>query len=212
MINHKDRNNIKTKFGNDWIMDISLWFLLFSNIVTIFIAIIENWDVWNVMWVYWFQSITIGFFNLIWILQLKEFSTEGLMKNGKPVLPTTGTKIEYAFVFLFSYGIFHFFYLMFMTIKIPNSTEFIYIYLTAILFFINHLFSFIYNNSKDTKKQNIGLLVACPYARIIPMHMTIIFGFFCNALLLFLIVKTLADALMHIIEHKVLRRRELQEK
>lgn len=200
--------------------DPSLWFLLFSNIATIFFAINENWDLSTIMWVYWFQSITIGFFNFIRILQLKEFSTEGFKINDRPAQPTQGTKNFTAFFFLFHYGFFHFGYLVFLLTgtliksyeNIANSVGLKYILLTALLFFINHLFSYFYNRPRDTKKQNIGALMFYPYARIIPMHLTIIFGSsFGGALPLFLVLKTFADAIMHIVEHNVLRKGEEQQ-
>lgn len=200
--------------------DPSLWFLLFSNIATIFFAITENWNLSTIMWVYWFQSITIGFFNFIRILQLREFSTEGFKINGRPAQPTQGTKIFTAFFFLFHYGFFHFGYMMFLLTgtvtkaygNAPNFIELKYIFLTALLFFINHLFSYFYNRPKDTKKQNIGSLMFYPYARIIPMHLTIIFGSsFGGALPLFLVLKTFADAIMHVVEHNVLRKGEEQQ-
>jgi hypothetical protein len=200
--------------------DPSLWFLLFSNIVTIFLAIIEKWNLLTLMWIYCFQSITIGFFNFIRIVQLKEFSTEGLRICGQSVQPTQGTKIFIGFFFLFHFGLFHFVYLKFLLMEtfakiygdIPNPAELKYIFLTALLFFLNHLFSYFYNRPRDTKKQNLGSLMSYPYARIIPMHLTIIFGSLVGgALLLFLMLKTFADVIMHVIEHNVLRKDELQK-
>jgi hypothetical protein len=93
--------------------DPSLWLLLFSNLVTIFFATKEGWNLSTIMWVYWFQSITIGLFNFIRILQLKEFSTEGFKINGQPAQPTQGTKKFTAFFFLFHYGFFTLFILYF---------------------------------------------------------------------------------------------------
>lgn len=200
--------------------DPSLWFLLFSNIATIFFAIIESWNLSTIMWIYWFQSITIGFFNFIRILQLKEFSTEGFRINGRPAQPTQRTKISTAFFFLFHYGLFHLVYLIFLLIgpftmayeNVSGSVESKYILLSPLIFFINHLFSYLYNRPKDTKKQNIGSLMFYPYARIIPMHLTIIFGSsFGGVLPLFLVLKTFADGIMHVVEHNVLRKGELQE-
>ena len=204
----KDSMFISKQSQRNPFSDPSLWFLLFSNIATIFFAIIENWNLSTIMWVYWFQSITIGFFNFIRILQLKEFSTEGFMINGRPAQPTQGTKFFTAFFFLFHFGLFHYAYLRFLLTGIftkaygntPNFVEVKYILLTALLFFINHLFSYFYNKPRDTKKQNIGLLTFYPYARIIPMHLTMIFGsLFGGALPLFLILKILADAIMHVV-------------
>lgn len=94
----------------------------------------------------------------------------------------------------------------------PSLVELKNVFLTALIFFLNHLFSYLYNRPKDTKKQNIGSLMFYPYARIIPMHLTIIFGPACNlSLPLFLLLKTIADVIMHSVEHNVLRKGELQE-
>lgn len=201
--------------------DLSFWLLLFSNIVTIYFAVTENWNISTVMWVYWFQSVTIGIFNFIRILQLKNFSTEGLKINGQPIQSTQQAKTFTALFFLFHYGFFHFGYMIFLLVgaftkaygSVPNVNELKYILLTALLFFLNHLFSYFYNKPKDTKKQNIGAVMFYPYARIIPMHVTIIFGFFFSGILpLFLVLKTFADLTMHMIEHSVLRKGELSKK
>lgn len=49
-----------------------------------------------------------------------------------------------------------------------------------------------------------------PYARVIPMHLTIIFGFGFGshsfALIIFLILKTVADWIMHEFEHRLLQK------
>ena len=73
-------------------------------------------------------------------------------------------------------------------------------------FFLNHFFSFRHNLERDARKvRNIGTIMFFPYARIIPMHLTIIVGGFfaykTGAVVLFLILKTLADLAMHAVEH-----------
>jgi hypothetical protein len=144
-------------------------------------------------------------------LQLKEFSTEGLKINDQPAQATKATKIFIAFFFLFHYGFFHLIYSFFLFSdgRGFSSLEWKYILLTALMFFLNHLFSHFYNRSRDTKKQNIGSLMSYPYARIIPMHVTIIFGgLFMGFILPFLLLKTFADLIMHTMEHEVLRKGE----
>ena len=194
--------------------DPSLWFLVLSNVLTIFFAIIGNWNLSTVLWVYWFQSIIIGFFNFVRILSLKEFSTVGFTINDQQVEPTQTTKIFTAFFFLFHYGFFHFVYFIFLTADSfvnsygsgLNFSELKFVLLAALVFFINHLFSYIYNKPKDTVKQNIGSLMFYPYYRIIPMHIILIFGIFLvGALPIFLVLKTITDTFMHSYEHKVLR-------
>jgi len=203
-------------FGSGFLSDHSTLFLLFANFIMIFFAIYENWNLLTIMFIYWCQSVIIGVFTFFKILNLKNFSTEGMRFSNGPALPTTGTKIGMAFFFLFHYGFFHFGYFFFLIANpffdISSQTSFtgLTILIVIVVFFINHLFSFLYNREKDAnKKQNIGKVMMFPYIRIIPMHLTIIFGsFFIMAgspqisLILFLILKTIADVAMHIIEHR----------
>lgn len=200
----------------NWLADKSLWVLTLSNIFSIYFAAIEGWSLPTVMLVYWFQSAVIGIFNFVRILQLKEFSTENFKINGRPAHPTQGTKIFTAFFFLIHYGIFHLAYLFFIlafpfsTLNKPAAEPALkYAFGMGLVFFVNHLFSYIYNKPRDTKKQNIGNLMFYPYARIIPMHLTIVFGAFnSGAIFLFMVLKALADAIMHILEHNVIRKGE----
>lgn len=57
------------------------------------------------------------------------------------------------------------------------------------------------------KKPNLGTLVFYPYLRIIPMHLTILWGTQMGggAMLFFMLIKTVADAGMHIVEHNLFR-------
>lgn len=203
-------------FGSGFLSDRSTLFLLFVNSIMIFFAIYENWSLLTIMFIYWCQSVIIGVFTFFKILNLKNFSTEGMRFSNIPALPTTGTKIGMAFFFLFHYGFFHFVYFFFLianpffNTSSPTSFTGLTILIVVVVFFVNHLFSFLYNREKDSKKkQNIGKVMMFPYIRIVPMHLTIIFGsFFIMAgspqmgLILFLILKTIADVAMHIVEHR----------
>ena len=81
----------------------------------------------------------------------------------------------------------------------------------AIAFVLNHLYSYRYHRALDRQgTPNIGTMMFTPYVRIIPMHLTIVFGVFAlgaTGILLFGVLKTLADVGMHILEHRVLGRR-----
>lgn len=196
--------------------DPSLWLLFASNAATIFFALKEGWNLSSIMWVYWFQSIVIGFFNFIRILQLNEFSLD-LSGAERPMIDSFPPvrrviKIFLAFFFAIHYGGFHLGYFMFLLsgIFLRESESVVmpfdplYILFAAIGFFISHLFSYLYNKPRDTKQQNIGQLMGYPYIRIFPMHLTIIVGTFSGgALLLFLLLKTAADCLMHIQHHYI---------
>ena len=77
-------------------------------------------------------------------------------------------------------------------------------------FLAHHAFSFRRNVERDTAgKPNIGTLMFFPYARIIPMHVTIIFGSLFSKestalLIFFLSLKTMTDMAMHAVERRVL--------
>jgi hypothetical protein len=185
--------------------DLSFWILLFSNSVTIGYAVVEVWPLTTIMIVYWVQSIIIGSFNVVRILSLKTFSTEGFYVDGRSVQPTEKTKKSTASFFGLHYGFFHFIYGVFL-LQDLTGVNLQYVLFGGFIFFVDHLFSFKYNQKRDERKiQNIGRLMFFPYARIIPMHLVILAsGVFASgtaSLFLFLVLKTAADVVMHIVEH-----------
>jgi len=207
-LNMLSRNNRKY-FSSD----LSLWALIGSNLIMIAWALIEGWSLGVIMWIYWTQSVAIGILWFFKILTLKEFSTKDFKINDRPVAPTTGTKNQTAVFFLLHYGFFHLGYSIFLH-TIFKSVNRPPIFLMAGIFLAYQCFSFFYNRKWQQKqKPNIGKMMFFPYARIIPMHITIIAGgflqeklgltFLSNAtLVLFMLLKTLADVIMHTVEHR----------
>lgn len=217
--------------------DPTLISLLATNIAVIVLAVVQGWTLLPLLWIYWFQSVIIGFFHFFRILNLKEFSTKNFRINNRPVKPTEGIKTFTALFFAFHYGTFHLGYLVFLvmmpTIGMligPLNTPMLtgplntpgrpqagaalinsapWILLSTVIFFFNHLYSYKYYKNKPKKKQNIGTIMFYPYARIVPMHLMIASGFLLFggerqtlAVVVFLILKTGADLLMHFAEHK----------
>lgn len=196
-------NNLKRPFY----YDLSFWVLIFSNSATIVLAVVEAWSLITIMMVYWVQSCIIGFFNVARIMALKKFSTDGFYMNGKSVLPTEKTKRSTASFFALHYGFFHVLYAVFLFYGLEGVNVY-YIFLGGIVFFFDHFFSFRYNKERDEKKiTNIGRLMFFPYARVIPMHVVLLvvrfFSSEAGPLVLFLGLKTAADALMHVVEHRL---------
>jgi len=197
--------------------DQSAWVLLGSNLITIFLALTQQWNLVSLMLLFWIQSSIIGFFTVLKMLSLKSFSTKGFSSNGVQVPEKDSAKIGTAVFFSLHYGFFHFVYLLFLLVFMWGSyatvsKDFTWILVAGIIFFFNHLFSFVYNKKDlENQKPNLGQMMFTPYARIIPMHLTIIFGgiFFFDGsggsnpgvLLLFLGLKTAGDLLMHFSEH-----------
>lgn len=196
--------------------DHSVYVLIAANLLALLIAWTTRMSLHELMLVYWIQSVIIGITSAIRILSLERFSTENLKMNDQPVAEVAGSKVQIAGFFVLHYGFFHFVYLMFLTFDTkepgPGSPAAGYL-LCALVFALNHGYSMLQNIRKDaTGKPNIGTLMFLPYARIIPMHMTIIFGglFFGGtwAFALFGALKIAADVVMHTVEHHVLRVRD----
>ena len=213
------------------IFDLSVIILIISNLITIYFTIREGWTLYIVLLIFWFQSVIIGIFTFIRILTIKKFNTNGLKVDGREVRYPNKTKFIIAFFFLFHYGFFHLIYGIFLlsmplvsgilskfggiTQDQPYVNSFydslIFFGLSVLIFFINHLISFLFNYKEDIKNEkNIGALMFLPYARIVPMHLFIIIGVFLIntkiGIIIFLLLKTIADIIMHQTEHRLLRK------
>jgi hypothetical protein len=186
--------------------------LVVSNLLTIAIAVYQKWNPGTVMWIYWGQSVIIGVFNVVRMWTLQNFTTDGLKVNDHPVDPTTGTKRYVAIFFMVHYGFFHLVYAIFLASMAKVSPQDVAPILVCVAgFLVNHWFSYDYNKESDsTRKINLGTLMFFPYARIIPLHITIITGLMLSkttwALVLFLSLKTVADLIMHAVEHRAFGR------
>jgi len=191
--------------------DPAVWSLIGSNLLTIVFAVMERWDARTVLWLYWWQSVIIGFFNAVKILSLRDFSTEGFKLGNTPARPTTFTKIFTAFFFLFHFGFFHLVYAIFLSSRIfgpaaPTRAAPFYFDVNLAVFFANGLFTFIVRKEWSRKNENIGTVMFSPYYRIIPMHLTIILGGFFGhgaVLYFFLFLKTANDVISYVVSHSV---------
>jgi hypothetical protein len=146
------------------------------------------------------------------------------------MLPSRGVKISTSFFFLFHYGFFHFIYAMFLgsfsSMGISNGSEIetkYFLYSTGV-FFISYLAEYINSKNETTDElPNIGKMMFAPYARIIPMHLTIIFGGFLGAagsffsadtnfaiIVLFIGIKTVVDLITHSVSFDFLKKETTQ--
>lgn len=193
--------------------DIPALTLVISNIITLVLAIAEGWSLVTILFIYWSQSVIIGVFNFIKIISLKKFTTDGFKINGKHTVPSEATKWFIAFFFAVHYGIFHLVYFVFLiAFLFTGGFDLVAIFAMTAIFFANHLYSFVRNYSAEQKKErNISSVMMFPYARILPMHLTIIFGgIFMGIsggltwipLIIFMSLKTVSDVVMHLIEHR----------
>lgn len=192
------------------------WSLLFSNLFIAVYSIIDKQNVFNILWVYWFQSVIIGVLNFLKIITLKEYNVDGLKMNNKPIEKTKNAKAFVAVFFLFHYGFFHFVYAVFLIAFISEGSvlnsglDKNFILLASFIFFINYLIEFIVSFRGESTVESLPKLMFSPYKRIIPMHITIIASGFVFAggvissvdpniviLLIFIGLKTLVDLATH---------------
>jgi hypothetical protein len=205
--------------------DLSLQFLIISNLLIIFFAIIGNWPVASILFLYWVESVVIGlavFFRLIFFdnfdINSLNFNAMGINFNLKNSFSKV-INIFLAIFFIFHYGFFHLVYLFFIfafVFSLPGFSDNGFLFLLSPFFLIplcfiifNKLFSEIYN-SGDYVGKSFQEIMFLPYGRILPMHLTLIFGAFffilfqshIFILIIFLLLKTCLDIKGHIIKHE----------
>lgn len=188
--------------------------LIGVNAATILLALIFEWPLMTLLLPYWLQSLIIGYYSRKRMLALDRFSTEGFRVGGREVEATEQTKRSTANFFILYYGFFHLVYLAFLARGIVGLEllDWLGIGAACASFAWNHQQSFLDNAAADRLgKPSIGMLMFLPFLRVAPMHLIILLlgpigppGPF--AVLLFGIFKTIADVLMHIAEHRILRR------
>jgi hypothetical protein len=186
-----------------------------TNLVAIGIAWWQHWPLVTLLWPYWMQSVIIGWYSHRRILALRQFSTEDTsFDQGSP----EAAKRHAADFFTMHYGVFHLVYALFLLAVMSGDTRGVPAYhvspldlvLMAALtvsFVLSHRASYQRIMAADQQgRPNITNVILLPYLRIVPMHLTIIFGLsagYAGGMLLFATLKTAADALMHWIEYRI---------
>lgn len=230
-------------------LDPSLIFLVLANLVTLVLAVLENWSIETILWIYWYQSLIIGFFYILKIAtakiqgpilkpdkrQIKNMTRDEryierfLNTINKTEISPTRHKIETIAKFVLFFGAIYaaFYYILTNDILVTESRVQIYdvnslLLLSAIAaFFLNHLFSFIYNfilkKERNFTQKTLKRFAVQPILRTIPFFLTIVFIgpvilflMFIGAsdpqsiafFILIFLIKIPLDAIMHIEEHR----------
>lgn len=188
----------------------SILFLILGNIYCIWYYEKYPEDFGTIVWIYWFQSVIIGFFNFLELLTTKNENSDIKMKNKKGTNFTTGCA---AWFFLFHFGVFHLVYSIFLLVQFDETLISRLVLIIGIAtFFIESTIGFMRHKMiAKTEKVNIGLLFFLPYLRIIPMHLMILLPTFFGVTpsLLFLVLKMGADLLSSRLYNYVYRDRSV---
>lgn len=190
------------------VSDPTVYSLVVSNLLIIAFVLKDGWSIRSIIGIYWLQGLIIGIFRFFRILSLGDYSTEGLLVNGKSVDPTQKNKLRLAFSFARIYFFTHLVIGFFLSILILSADP-DELLTGGLIFAVNHFISFVYHVKDFKDKPNIGLLVFSPLTRVWPMALIIflgvvavlIFRSIASFFVLFLILKTIADVYSHVIEH-----------
>lgn len=182
--------------------------LLVSNLLVLILALWQDWPVAMLIWPFWMQSVVIGALHVQRMLALRNFSTEGLKANGRPVPETEAGKRSTAWFFAFHYGFFHVGYLVFLSSMAPvPAGEWRWVLIGGAAFAIGQVFEQRAVLARDARgRPNLGFLMFMPYLRVVPMHLAIAAGFSQSgrvALIGFVVLKTLADLGMAAAERRI---------
>ncbi len=179
--------------------------LLVVNLGVIGLAWGGDWSLPTILTSYLAQSVIIGLFQAKKMADLKVFSTAGLKMNGHAVDPTPATRRAVVLFFLLHYGFFHAVYAGFVFAS--GRPDWFAVLGSTALFFANHTFSYFAGRAALAQRSaNLGTMMFTPYIRILPMHIFIICGALFaggrHGIVLFMVLKTLADEAMHLVEHR----------
>ena len=192
--------------------DRSLTFLLLTNLAVLAGAVSRHWNVTDLLWIGWGQSVMIGYYNVYRIVDLDRFSTDGFLNGIHPLKPTCETQRCTAVGFALHYGMVHLVYAVFLltTYRIDPDFPIAGTLICVLAFWFTHRYSYHYNRERDVDVPNIATLLFFPYVRVIPMNLVLLLGGQyvgedMLALALLLIIKTAVDLAMHLIEHMLAR-------
>ncbi|MFL6591473.1 MAG: DUF6498-containing protein [Luteimonas sp.] len=183
--------------------------LLWSNAATLAGAVAFHWDLGWLLWPYWIQSVIIGWYARRRMLGLVRFSTDGFTSNGRRVPEDDSGKRSTANFFALHYGFFHLGYLLFLAKEHPVTDLRAAGLLAAcgVSFALSQRATYLVQHAADLRgKPNLGALMATPYLRVVPMHLTIILGASAEgrvALWLFCGLKTASDLLLDRIDRRM---------
>lgn len=193
--------------------DPSFYGVLLGNAFTLVVAQVADWAAGPLLWVYWGQSVAIGITNSIRIRRLGALPPAGA---GPTPGPAPGSATFLARMFAVSYGSFHLLYLAFLLQAHLGgglaAGDIPWVAVSVGAFAVAHVYSLARNRERDfrDRRPKLAVLMFYPYLRILPMHLAIIYGARQpDAVLpLVILLKTAADAGMHLVEHAFFQRQE----
>jgi hypothetical protein len=196
--------------------DLSTWALILTNVITIMAAYIQQWPFSTILWVYWIQTLMIGFFAFLRAVSLADLSPGGVDRLSRRLHHEGRLRAGVFFLAHFTLVQVCLTLILWVLIGPITSVNIGILIPSALLFFGNHLFSYVYHKKSDRiVYKNIGLTVFRPYLRLLPVLVSILFAgmivaaffiireehLFPVAFLVLFVCKTSADVYAHRFEH-----------
>ncbi|MBU1027193.1 MAG: hypothetical protein KKA31_05620 [Candidatus Margulisbacteria bacterium] len=185
--------------------------LLLANLFPIYGVLFNGWHIVDILFLYWAESAVIGFFNILKMLTSK-------IEKGDSVILTVLMRGAASLFFTVHFGGFMLVHGIFIfaiaaefyaqpihPLALLSDT-----WIAIVCLFLSHGQSYITNYWINRERDNsqTGMLMAQPYARIIIMQLTLIFGLMLTMifgqpiflLLLFVVLKMIVDLSAHLRE------------
>jgi hypothetical protein len=196
--------------------DLSAWLLILTNLITISYAFIDHWAFSTIIWVYWCQTLIIGFFALLRTISLTDLSYRGVERIQPKFF--VRAKLRSGVFFLAHFTVVQGILTLILGAFLGpvTSQNGMILLSSSLLFFCNHLFSYVYNKRKErVVYKNLGMIVLRPYLRTLPLFVAFLFVgmivavFFLIrdeqlvpvAFVVLFVFKTSADVSAHTLEH-----------
>ncbi|HUP41732.1 MAG TPA: DUF6498-containing protein [Thermoanaerobaculia bacterium] len=199
-----------------------------SNLFALALALWHGWAPNLLLVPIWIQSVVIGYYAYRRILAMGRFTTAGVRVVGTVEGATDSIRREGAGSFAALYGTAHLVYAFFLLLfALPHEissaepgllamlepatrSDLVGFLAGGVAFFLAHRHSHRAHLERDLAgPPDLGLAMLLPTVRIVPMHLTILLGFLfgdrLSAIAFLMALKTGADVLMHVLEHRWLR-------
>ncbi len=187
--------------------------LVMANLVPLYGVLALGWKVAPILVFYWTENLVVGFFNALKMQHAQgSVNNSGMTLNDRPV--TIDSRKGMIAFFIMHYGCFTLVHGLFVMIMfgagLRNGLN--QVGLALLILTISHWISYRRNfiGRGEYLRVSFTTLFWQPYARVVVMHMTILFGGALaehlgaplGALLVLVGLKTLIDLFAHWLEHK----------
>jgi hypothetical protein len=182
-------------------LSLSFWSLLVANVAIIVWAMLEEWSLGLMIWVYFCQNIILG---LSWTVKVFE---SGYDESYEKKLKIAAFFMPQYFIAHFGYG-----YILFIFFGGILFSNYKYILSMAGVFLVSEMISLFAQSGIKRKPLSLAQVQLFPYARILPMHLLMFLGIGLagagieierSFTLSFLILKALADTGMFVVERSL---------